>query len=223
VLLCGSPPAHALQFDPVKDAIALGISAAFAGAGELVVRFAPPVPVSPEASYAGLGSLDKVLLFGYSKPADVVSTFLETAAMLTPLLMAASAGPTEFLPDVAVYAEAFGMALGAKDLAKYLLPRYRPYTYQGGAAGVEPSEDKQSFPSGHATMSFAAAAFSTYLYVQGLPRTAPLLPFVIANYALAGLTSTYRVVSGMHFPSDVFAGAALGFVCGFVLPTLLRS
>jgi membrane-associated phospholipid phosphatase len=215
ILACGTTRLQALQIDPLRDGIAFGISAAFAGASELLIRFMPPLPQTPEVSYAGLSPMDMGAFYRYSEPVDLMSTILETAAMLTPLAMSLAANPADFFKDTLVYGESFGFAMGTKNVAKYLFPRYRP--------GVNASEDNEAFPSGHSTMVFTAAAFTTYMYVHGLPGSAPLLPFVFLNYALAGLTGSYRVLAGMHFPSDVAAGAAIGMVFGFALPMLLRQ
>ena len=61
-----------------------------------------------------------------------------------------------------------------------------------------------SFPSGHATVSFACA---TVLFLA-VPRLRVLL------YALAALIAFSRVYVGVHYPFDVLAGAALGLLLG---------
>jgi len=60
-----------------------------------------------------------------------------------------------------------------------------------------------SFPSGHAAGSFALATVSSHYY--GAKAGVPL-------YALATLVGLSRVTSGKHFPSDVVAGAAIGYI-----------
>jgi undecaprenyl-diphosphatase len=65
-----------------------------------------------------------------------------------------------------------------------------------------------SFPSGHATVSFACAT----VLALAVPRLAPWL------YVLAALVAFSRVYVGVHYPGDVVAGAVLGVV----LATALR-
>jgi membrane-associated phospholipid phosphatase len=69
-----------------------------------------------------------------------------------------------------------------------------------------------SFPSAHASTSFAAAGLYARL---GLP--APAL------YALAVKLSLSRLYLGVHYPSDVLAGALLGAIVGSRAPAALRS
>lgn len=59
-----------------------------------------------------------------------------------------------------------------------------------------------SFPSGHASASFAAA-FVLYHY---LPKK-----FSIVMFVLAALISFSRLYLGVHYPTDVFAGVFVGY------------
>jgi undecaprenyl-diphosphatase len=73
------------------------------------------------------------------------------------------------------------------------------------------TENDASFPSGHATNSaamFLTIAFVAVLYLLRKPvaRTVTLL----AAALLSGLVGLSRLVLGVHWPSDVLAGWALG-------------
>lgn len=78
--------------------------------------------------------------------------------------------------------------------------RPRPYTRLRGVAFGAVPLDRFSFPSGH---TLHAVAFTT-VAASYYPSLA--LPLV----AFTALTGASRVVLGLHYPSDVLAGAALG-------------
>jgi membrane-associated phospholipid phosphatase len=71
----------------------------------------------------------------------------------------------------------------------------------------------QSFPSGHATTSFALAAVVTFVW----PRAFwPALLF-------AAIISLSRVVLGEHYPTDITAGAVLGVLGAYGVRALFAS
>jgi undecaprenyl-diphosphatase len=68
-----------------------------------------------------------------------------------------------------------------------------------------------SFPSGHAASSAAAAC----VLVAVAPLWAPLW------IAMALLMAVSRIYVGVHYPSDVLAGAGLGILVAIVSPIIL--
>jgi undecaprenyl-diphosphatase len=99
-------------------------------------------------------------------------------------------------------------AVGINFAVKVAVGRQRPLIEDHPALAKAPS--KLSFPSAHATSSAAAAV--------ALGRVQPLArPYL---YALAAAICVGRPYLGMHYPSDVIAGAALGTVLGSLVPSL---
>jgi undecaprenyl-diphosphatase len=93
-------------------------------------------------------------------------------------------------------------AVGVNYLVKRAIARPRPRLRRLPPLAGAPSE--LSFPSAHATSSLAGAT--------AMGRVAPgaRLPL----FALAGGICLTRPYLGMHYPSDVLAGAALGLALG---------
>lgn len=93
---------------------------------------------------------------------------------------------------------------------KPLLRRDRPSASETDPLPLVDVPATYSFPSGHATVSFACATILTL----ALPRLA--VPF----YALAALIAFSRVYVGVHYPSDIVVGAVLGTLIAIALRTL---
>jgi decaprenylphosphoryl-5-phosphoribose phosphatase len=86
---------------------------------------------------------------------------------------------------------------------KFIVRRHRPEL--DGLPPLTPTVTQLSFPSAHATTSFAAAR-----------AYAPVAP-AWALYAAATALGLSRPYLGVHYPSDVIAGALLGTVLAEVL------
>ncbi len=101
------------------------------------------------------------------------------------------------------------VAIALNFAIKAIAKRPRPVLEGLPPLGGAPSS--LSFPSAHATSSFAVATAMT--------RVEPLvgaLAFLLA-FALA----LGRPYLGMHYPSDVLAGAVLGVLLGLIVPLSL--
>jgi membrane-associated phospholipid phosphatase len=100
------------------------------------------------------------------------------------------------------------VAIGLNFAVKLLVRRPRPVLEGLPPLGGAPSS--LSFPSAHATSSFAVATAMTRVDSLG----------AIA-FALAIGLALSRPYLGMHYPSDVLAGAALGVLLGLLVPLSL--
>jgi len=221
VFLLAASAAHpeTLRFDPLADGVLLGGGMLLAGGSELLFSLLPPAAPAA-AQQSDVNAFDALFLAPYSAGLDAAGEACQYAVLALPVLSLFLGDVEEGMGAIMVAAEAYSWAYGAKNMLKYFLPRWRPYTYTGGAAGVDADEDSVSFPSGHATMAFAAAAVNTWLFARLIPDSPWLFPFVGLNYALAGATATLRVASGMHFATDVIVGALLGTAVGYGVPLL---
>jgi membrane-associated phospholipid phosphatase len=100
------------------------------------------------------------------------------------------------------------VAIGLNFAIKLAVGRKRPLLEEHPPLARAPT--KLSFPSAHATSSLAAAT--------ALGRVRPAAR--PALYGLAAAVCLSRPYLGMHYPSDVLAGAVLGTVIGRSLPGL---
>lgn len=97
---------------------------------------------------------------------------------------------------------------------KLLARRARPsLAVTSSPERVLPMPGSFSFPSGHTASAFAfATALTRALPVAGLPVL-----------AAAGVVGYSRIHTGVHYPSDVLAGAGIGVLAGVAAPRVLAT
>ena len=89
-------------------------------------------------------------------------------------------------------------------LIKRRVVRQRPFVTQPGILLGAPPLDRYSFPSGH---TLHAVAFTLVVLAYY-----PVLAWVVVPFAV--LVAFSRPVLGLHYPSDVLAGACIGATLG---------
>jgi membrane-associated phospholipid phosphatase len=94
--------------------------------------------------------------------------------------------------------------------AKLVVRRRRPF--QPSPPTLIRMPRSTSFPSGHAAAAFA--------FATGAGAEVPVLILVLVP--LAGVVAYSRVHAGVHYPSDVAAGAAIGIGSGVLATRLPR-
>lgn len=115
--------------------------------------------------------------------------------------------PTRRAGVTALCAMLLGM-LCTNVVLKHLVSRPRPYTVVEGLIPLLTSGDPNSFPSGHTCAAFASAS--------AWCRTLPRRWMKIVAVVMAALMGFSRLYVGVHFPTDVLAGMAVGIFCGWL-------
>ena len=224
LLLCALPAAQAQTPGLVPNGLALAGDLFLAGFSQVLPMATHTGPADP----SDVNAFDRLLFFSYSRGFDIASDITEYTTLAIPLVFSLLLSLDQASAVGFVYAEALSLALFAKNAGKFLVPRVRPWAYFAADTGRMPKEPggDDSFPSGHASMSFAAASFSVSVFSYysssqpGWPEWR--VPFAVLNYGLAAATAVFRVFAGMHFTTDIIAGAVLGAFIGSAV-TLARE
>lgn len=101
----------------------------------------------------------------------------------------------------------------SSSLLKNLIERVRPCNALPDVHLLAGCTGSFSFPSSHAVNNFAAAMFFGYFY----RHLSWILFFVATVMALS------RIFVGVHYPSDVFGGAIIGIILGYLCVKLTEK
>lgn len=185
-------------------------------------------PCAPQALWTGDRAALRFNHAGWRRssdilqPAAIVLGAAATAALAAYDAHGAPAGEVRraVFTDLTVTTQAVAAASFAATALKFAVRRPRPGLYRpDGRGGVQ---QVLSFPSGHTT-AVAAASFAWAASVRARrPHAASGRWALGGAAALTSVAAAGRVLGGKHFPTDVFAGAALGAAVGVVVPSFHR-
>ena len=215
-----TPTNTVFKLDLQKDALILG-SALTLIATDIILSNIDNnvVHIDSKLNINEVNKIDKILMRPYSKKFDLLGTGFELATAITPLVFL-SVPTTEWTTIAGMYAETMLFAYGFKELAKAVFDRPRPYMYFDDfpIEEVQKGDWNSSFFSGHTTLSFAAATFTTYVFCKYKPESKWKIPVIATSYTLAAATAAMRILSGNHFLTDVAIGAVVGSITGLLIP-----
>jgi len=216
VTVCGSPAQgqapYRVDWGDAVSVLAAGVAAFIPEAAKLPKAAPSCGPCDP----ASLPGIDRVALHTFSGSAGTGSTALLVGGVgFAGVFSLDGATGAQRRGHVVVFANSLAWTLAATDWIKVMVHRKRPvlYTSDAAAAAADPNSQR-SFPSGHASIAFAAA--TTYLMMaqrERLPHWGRNAAFL---YAGALGASALRVAAGKHFPTDVLGGAVLGTGVGWL-------
>lgn len=117
------------------------------------------------------------------------------------LLLEPVSGSAFFWSGIIAYVLDVSLYLVLKNLIKRNRPANSIQSYQ---AWITPS-DQFSFPSGHTAAAFLFACLILSFY--------PV--FALLCFVWASMIAVSRVLLGVHYPTDLLAGATLGSCCAY--------
>lgn len=126
------------------------------------------------------------------------------------------------LPKTRDLGRIIGISIGIEFLIcnvilKNLIARTRPYDVIEELEMLIGRQPDYSFPSGHAGCAFAFAGAMFIVLLFGLPKFSDSTKYkVVTVIALiyASVISFSRLYVGVHYPTDVAAGALIGLLSG---------
>lgn len=206
----------------IEESILFGTGLALNGTSFIIEKTRPPKSPDFPFNIEDINLLDRKMAFAYSSSLHKISTVSCVAGLLTPGLLTFTTDSSEWLTISLMYAEAFLLANGIKELTKTFVFRPRPYMYFDGypQKKIDEGDWDDSFFSGHTTLAFTGAAFTSYVFAKYHPDSPWRFAVTAGSYALAAATGIMRVAGGNHFATDVLVGAVVGTACGILVPWL---
>lgn len=171
-----------------------------------------PCPCDP----ASLPGVDRAALHTFSGGAGTASSILLAGVIgFSGIASLDGSTPAQVRGHAVVFANSLAWTFAATEWLKALSHRSRPILYTAAAPAAESDRDnRRSFPSGHASIAFAAA--TSYLVMAQRERLPHRTRNAVLLFSAAAATAALRVAAGKHFPTDVAGGALVGGGVGWL-------
>jgi membrane-associated phospholipid phosphatase len=164
----------------------------------------------------------------WSTGAQKASDVLVYASILTPAIcifpQVNSSMYNESVVLTVMFAESMLLSSGINRNVKSTVQRKRPYLYNDSIPYDDRHDEstfaKQSFYSSHTSFAFCAASFTTKVFSD--VYTGSFWRYIVGGgtFAAAAAVGFLRYKGGMHYPTDIIAGAVMGGATGYLIPLM---
>ena len=219
---------------PYNISLKTDLSITAGGIGLLGVGFYTENTVKPYTAdeVAGLqnnvNSVDRIATEQWSEGYQDASNYLLYSSFLLPGVLFSGERVRENYGDILfLYFESYIYSISINKIVKGIVKRDRPYLYNNNPEISESLKEdidaRRSFYSGHTNLAFTASILTAKIYCDFYPES-KYKGLVWGSAILFGSAmGFFRVAGGMHYPSDVIAGAVIGGAIGYLVPELHKK
>lgn len=210
-----------------KEAAWLGGSGIGVGISTIIHTHNQPFTVAQveDLHLSTVPRFDRFATRQYSLSARKASDVLLMTAIASPLLLVLDRQIRQDAPTAALLVgETLFLDFALTNLCKEIVRRPRPYNYNPEVPIPEKlkRDARQSFFSGHTSMSAAATFSAASIWSEYHPHSAWKPVVWTAAAALPVTIGVFRVKAGKHYWSDVLTGFIVGGACGILVPHFHR-
>jgi len=171
---------------------------------------------------------DEIALDNLSESSDDLSDIIRSGATILPLYFLLNHHTREdILPLIGMGAEVFTISFGINILAKNVVNRTRPLTFNPQATLEKRTEidARRSFYSGHTAHTAAFTFFMAKVISDYHPHAPKAFKAGLWSFSavVPALSAWLRVRAGKHFPTDVITGYIAGAAIGYLIPHLHKT
>ncbi len=178
------------------------------------------------ADRSDVNRFDRPATHNWSEKSDRWSDYTLFALMAGQLVLFSFKEPrNDILIITVMYLESLTIETGMTGIFKSAINRKRPYVYNEDVP-LDKKRNKysvKSFYSGHAASAFNSTVFLGTVFSDYFPESGFRYAVWSLSLILASVTGYLRYTAGMHYPSDIIAGAVAGSITGYLVPAMHRN